>query len=323
MIAQDVVPVSSSGGVQAYGELPIAGQMSITANQHGETPNGYVVEILDTLGTGNAGNETQVWTENRLTINVEAGASTIAQVLAAAGGITGTPWGTLAAIAAGNTAVAAMAATALRDLPNAILGAMPTVLEFNLDNYGPEAKACVLLSSKNVGVNPVRTVVEMSDNNFKGVKAYGESNGEIGIEALVAGDAYNEYTVVVSNTVQAGNETVTWTQNSVTIAVEAGVSTIKQVLEAAAAPVGTPWGIITAVVAEDTEVTALASTAISGLTNYRRGVNSSKIAVDNNVLVPHGIGASVIAPAYSRLRVGAVGSAGAPSKLEINLVTNY
>ena len=94
------------------------------------------------------------------------------------------------------------------------------------------------------------------------------NNGRFSIAALTSGTAFNTKTLEITNTVLAGAETVTWAANTLTIAVEAGVSTVAQVL--AAVPVGTPWATLASSTAGT--VDAIGVTAMSALTSYVAGV---------------------------------------------------
>lgn len=106
-----------------------------------------------------------------------------------------------------------------------------------------------------------------------GIGSYGfarndTNNGRFSLAAIDSGAAFNTKTLEIKNTVLAGSETVTWGANTLVIEVEAGVSTVAQVL--AAVPVGTPWAILAS--STPGTVDALATTAMSGLPSYIAGV---------------------------------------------------
>jgi len=97
------------------------------------------------------------------------------------------------------------------------------------------------------------------------------NNGRFSLSAILRGTAFNTKTLEITDTVLAGAETVTWAANTLTIQVEAGVSTVAQVL--AAVPVGTPWAVLTQTVAGT--VDALGVTAMSALPAYVAGVDGN------------------------------------------------
>lgn len=97
------------------------------------------------------------------------------------------------------------------------------------------------------------------------------NNGRFSLAAITSGIAFNTKTLEITDTVLAGAETVTWAANTLVIEVEAGVSTVAQVL--AAVPVGVPWAILASAVAGT--VDALGATAMSTLPAYIAGVDGN------------------------------------------------
>ena len=97
------------------------------------------------------------------------------------------------------------------------------------------------------------------------------NNGRFSLAALSSGTDFNTKTLEITNTVLAGSETVTWAANTLVIEVEAGVSTVAQVL--AAVPVGTPWATLASSVAG--AVDALGVTAMSALPGYVAGTDGN------------------------------------------------
>jgi hypothetical protein len=307
-------------GVKVYGQIPTANQMSITAIDVGEMQNDFGVEILNTV---TAGAETLVWTPNRLTINVQGGVSTITQVLAAAGGVTGTAWGTLAAIAAGSTTVAAMPLTAIRFMPGAILGSAPSSLDLSLVKEGGSGFPInpVFMFRHFTGGN-VTVAIAQSKNGFVPSMAYGEKN-KVSVTALYGGKVYNEYKVIMQNTVSAGSETIVWTKNDVTIS-KAATSTVAQVIAAAGGVTGVAWGVIgKAASAALTDVSAgtLTTTAISGLDNYVGG-DDAGIPAAASVVVANGgeVNVAINGRLFNTVRISAM-AASASAELELNVVS--
>jgi len=98
-----------------------------------------------------------------------------------------------------------------------------------------------------------------------------DNNGRFTLAALLSGTAFNTKTLEITNTVLAGSETVTWGANTLVIEVEAGVSTVAQVL--AAVPVGVPWAILAQSAAGT--VDALAVTAMNALPGYIAGIDGN------------------------------------------------
>lgn len=310
------IGISSVVGVKAYGEFPAQNQMSITSIEYGVAQNDFYIEVLDTVS---AGAETVVWGEDGVTINVEAGVSTITQVLAAAGGITGTPWGTLAAIAAGATAVAALVRRSIRDLPDAVLGVMEVGDAFDLKSaLGVDVVPQLIAGALKVSGAPT-IAFEQSDSNFAGVKAKADASN-INVEALFPGAAPDEYTVVIADAVSAGAEAVVWATGGVTINIEAGVSTVAQVIAAAGGVTGTPWGTITkkSTAALTDTVAAVSSTAIKSLDNPVSGKVAAKIAGSNVVVTRRSVPQKQILSAGSRfLRVLGSSSGGGKIRLTV------
>ncbi len=115
------IDIHGYNSVVAYGEFPSADEVSITASVVGSAQNAYTVIVSDTVS---AGAETIVWSATSVTIACEAGVSTITQILAAAGGVTGTAWGTLADVSGspGSTTIAAMGSTAMSGLNDVVTG---------------------------------------------------------------------------------------------------------------------------------------------------------------------------------------------------------
>jgi len=303
-------------GVKAYGEFPLINIMSITAIDVGEMQNDFGVEVLNSVLQGN---ETIVWTPNRCTINVQGGVSTITQVLAAT--VTGTPWGTIAAIAAGGTAVVAQALTAIRMMPDAVVGVAPSSIDLNLEKEGGKGfPVNPVLMFKHLFGGVVSLVLAQSNNNFNPSKAYGEKN-KVSVTALLGGQVYNEYTVVMQNTVAAGSETIAWAKNSVTIS-KAATSTVAQVIAGVAS--GTAWGTVgKAASAALTDVSAgVVNAAISALDNFVGGA-------DAGVLVSSGVSVqgegeknvSIDGRVFGTLRISAL-AATTPAELELNVVSN-
>jgi len=104
-----------------------------------------------------------------------------------------------------------------------------------------------------------------------GFAANDTNNGRFSLSAILPGSFINGYTLTITDTVLAGAETVTWGATTLVIAVEAGVSTVAQVL--AAVPVGTPWATLAQTVAG--AVDALGATVFSALPQYIAGVDAS------------------------------------------------
>ena len=118
-----VVQVASTG-TRASG-IAQASAFSITAINASSAINAYTIKIQNGVL---AGNETIAWSPTSVIITIQGGVSTASQVVAAAGGTTGTAWGTLAVIT-GTTAV----------------------------NPTPTARAISTLTSYVAGVNPPAT----------------------------------------------------------------------------------------------------------------------------------------------------------------------
>jgi hypothetical protein len=106
---------------------------------------------------------------------------------------------------------------------------------------------------------------------FFGSAVNDTNNGRFTLFAVTSGTAFNAYTLAITNTVLAGFETVTWGANTLVIEVEAGVSTVAQVL--AAVPVGVPWAILAS--STPGAVDALGVTAMSALPGYVAGVDGN------------------------------------------------
>lgn len=109
------------------------------------------------------------------------------------------------------------------------------------------------------------------------------SGGIFSLAGIAGFGSFATKTLTITNTVSAGSETITWTSTAVTIAVQAGVSTIQQAL--AGTVTGTPWANLAQVSANGTTVAALASTAMASLTAYDDGATENiefngRVAVD-------------------------------------------
>lgn len=278
--------LAAEGGITGtpWAELSLVteGAVDAVAQTAMSALDSYVAGIEGEEGAV-AGSEELIWSEFGLTVKLQSGVSTIAQLLAAAGGITGTPWADLAAIAANGTTVAAMARTAVRDLPDSVKAVAPVSESFDLySQLGLEIVPQLVVGLKKVKGSPV-VVFEKSDSNFLGVKASALTQG-LKIEAKYPGPAPSGYTVVIAGNASKGSETIVWSNNGVTINVEAGVSTVADVLAAAGGVSGSPiWGVITKgpeANLTDT-VAAVSSTAISSLTSPVLGKIASRIAGSN------------------------------------------
>ena len=318
-VIRKIVQAPLASGVKAYGEFDIAGNMSIEASAIGAIQNDFGVEILDDISSPA---EAIVWTPNRLTLHIEAGTSTITLILAAGGGITGTPWGTIAAIAAGGTKPGAMALTAMRNLPNAVLGVAPSSVVIDMLREGGQEFAYPVLMVKHILGGDV-TISLSQSNVLSASKAYGEKN-KLSITALNAGKVYNEYSVVMQNTVGAGSETIAWTKNSVTIS-KAATSTVAQVIAAAGGVTGTPWGVVgKAATAALTDVSAgtLVSTAIQSLDNFVGGDDAGTIIGSPVTVSTQGHVNIVPSDRVDQfLNVSAL-AALTPAEIELNVVAN-
>jgi hypothetical protein len=313
-----IVQAPVSTGVNAYGEIDVAGNMSVTALNAGAMQNGFGVEILNDIASPA---EAIAWTSDRLTIHIQAGTSTIALILAAGGGVTGTPWAALAAIAAGGTKPGAMALTAMRFLPNAVLGSAPSSLDINLPFDGGRGfPVNPVLMLKHLFGGVVSVSFAGSNNGFVPSIAYGEKN-KLSITALNGGKVYNEYSVVMQNTVAAGSETLVWTKNLLTIS-KAATSTVAQVI--AGTVTGTPWGTVgksAAAALTDVSAGTLVSTAISGLENFVSGDDAGTVLADDITLQSEGEkNVSLDGRVPNTIRISAL-SAGDPAEIELNVVS--
>jgi hypothetical protein len=111
--------------------------------------------------------------------------------------------------------------------------------------------------------------VSIDDNEIDGYNANGyaenaATGGRFSLTSTTSDGTFNDNTLQITDTVTAGNETITWTANAVVIAVQAGVSTVAQVLAGAVS--GTPWATLASVAAGT--VAALATTAVSELPGF-------------------------------------------------------
>lgn len=92
--------------------------IKVTAIEPGKNYNKATIAMTNTVA---AGAETLTWTgdgtSSATLVIAKAATSTLTQILAAAGGVTGTAWGTLSAVGtAGNALAAALSATAMENL---------------------------------------------------------------------------------------------------------------------------------------------------------------------------------------------------------------
>jgi len=113
----------------------------------------------------------------------------------------------------------------------------------------------------------------LSANASFGIGWYGtafndNNNGRFTLYAKTSGTAFNTKTIQITNTVLAGAETVTWAANTLVIQVQAGVSTVAQVLAAVA--VGAAWADLES--STPGAVDALGVTAMSALPGYVAGI---------------------------------------------------
>lgn len=118
--------------------------------------------------------------------------------------------------------------------------------------------------------------------DIQGLKALANSHtagdGVLHLEAIIPGTAPNSYTVTLhGGSVSAGNETVTWGDNSVVIEIEDGVSTVAQVLAAIGGVTGTPWAVLSEVTAGT--LLSVSSTPMSSLPAYSAGTVGQFIGV--------------------------------------------
>jgi hypothetical protein len=134
--------------------------------------------------------------------------------------------------------------------------------------------------------------------------SHAAGTGIIGITAIANGAHQNDYTVSIVDLGegQAGNETIAWTSDSVTIAVEVGVSTVAQAL--AGTVTGTPWATLTEEAAGT--LYALAPTAMNALPNYVAGVNDTFNLVFRKPKDAAGFDGSIV-ESYDNVAITSVG----------------